>query len=76
MDRSIPEGTIRPVGASLSRRVEVLATKVRIRDLCIERPEVAAYLEGISPDKQEIALVHAIAVGITEIVARRGRDRH
>ena len=67
--------SIDPVGASCGS-VQVLATKMRIRDLCIERPEVVSYLQNIVPDKQEIALVHAIQVGIVEIVARRERFRH
>ncbi len=66
--------SIDAVGAS-GASVQVLATKMRIRDLCIERPDVISYLQTIVPDKQEIALVHAIEVGIVEIVARRERFR-
>lgn len=66
--------SIDAVGAS-GGSVQVLATKMRIRDLCIERPDVISYLQTIVPDKQEIALVHAIEVGIVEIVARRERFR-
>lgn len=65
---------IDPVGSS-SANVQVLATKMLIRDLSIERPDVVSYLQTIVPEKQEIALVHAIEVGITEIVARRERAR-
>lgn len=68
--------TTQPVGDSVDSAVEVLATKTRIRDICIEHVDVAAYLQGVSPDKREIALVHAIKVGIMEIVARRDRTRH
>ena len=46
---------------------------VRIHELTIERPAIAAYLEHIAPDKLEIALVHALEVGVTELVARRER---
>jgi hypothetical protein len=60
---------IDPVGCA----VQVLATKMRIRDLSIERPNVISYLQTIVPEKQEIALLHAIEVGITEIIARRER---
>jgi len=57
------------------RPLAVLATTVRIHDLTIERPAIAAYLDHIAPDKQEIALVHALEVGITELAARRERFR-
>jgi hypothetical protein len=62
---------VEPVAAG--RSVEVLETMMRIHDLCIERPSVVAYLGKIAPEKQEIALVHAIEVGITELIARRER---
>jgi hypothetical protein len=55
------------------RPVQVLATMVRIHDVSVERPDVVAYLEAIAPEKQEIALIHAIEVGVTELVARRAR---
>lgn len=57
------------------RSVEVLATTTRIRDLSIERPAIVAYLQGIPAEKQAIALVHALEVGITELLARRERFR-
>jgi hypothetical protein len=54
-------------------QVQVLATSMTIQDLTIERPAVIEYLRTIAPDKQAIALVHAIEVGVTEILARRER---
>jgi len=68
-------GTVTSLATSLHGKVEVQQTQMRIHDLSIERPEVVDYLRGISPDKQEIALVHAIEVGVKEILARRGRQR-
>ena len=59
--------------ATTERPVEVLPTSVRVHDLMIERPAIAAYLEHIAPDKLEIAFVHALEVGVTELVARRER---
>lgn len=59
--------------AVAGRPVEVLDTMMRIHELCIERPSIVAYLGKIAPEKQEIALVHAIEVGITELIARRER---
>jgi hypothetical protein len=53
--------------------VEVVGTTMRIHELCIERPSIVAYLGKIAPEKQEIALLHALEVGITELIARRER---
>jgi hypothetical protein len=55
------------------RPVEVLGTTMRIHDLCIERPTIVSYLGKIAPEKLEIALLHALEVGITELIARRER---
>ena len=65
--------SLEPVAAITDRPLEVLATTVRIHELTIERPAIAAYLDHIAPDKQEIALVHALEVGVTELAARRER---
>jgi len=53
--------------------VEVTPTKVHIHDISIDRAAVVKYLESIAPGKQEIALVHALEVGVTELIARRAR---
>jgi len=53
--------------------VEVLGTTMRIHELSIERPSIVAYLGKIAPEKQEIALLHALEVGVTELIARRER---
>ena len=79
---TISEGTkvkalnhdVQPMAANTSN-VQVLSTTMHIHDLSIEQPAVVAYLQAIDPGKQEIALVHAIQVGITELVARRARAR-
>jgi len=68
-----------PVGehhAGSAHGVEVTPTMVHIHDVSINRPAVVKYLEGIAPGKQEIALVHALEVGIMELAARRERFRH
>jgi hypothetical protein len=59
--------------AMTQQRVQLLATTMRIRDLSIERPSIVAYLQTIAPDKLEIALVHALEVGVKEIRGRRER---
>ena len=61
--------------ATPPERVQVLATSMYIRDLSIERPSIIAYLQNIAPEKLEIALVHALEVGITEMQVRRERFR-
>jgi len=53
--------------------LEVEAATINIQDLRIERPSIVDYLKTITPEKQEIALVHALEVGVTELAARRER---
>jgi hypothetical protein len=53
--------------------VDVQSAMVNIQELRIERPAIVAYLKAIAPDKQEIALVHALEVGVTELASRRER---
>jgi len=65
-----------PIAASTEQPVEVLATTMRIRELSIERPAILAYLRTIPPEKQALALVHALEVGVTEMAARRERFKH
>lgn len=59
--------------AGIGRAVEVENTTMRIRDLRVDRSGVVAYLRGVAPDKQEIALIHLLEVGVTELLARRRR---
>ena len=40
---------------------------MRVQKLVIDRPAVVAYFQNIPADKQEIALLHALEVGITEL---------
>ena len=58
------------------RAVQVLSSAVRIGELSIERQTIVDYLKAIAPEKQEIALIHALEVGVTEMIARRERFRH
>jgi hypothetical protein len=64
---------IEPVAAVTECSVQVLTTTMRIQKLVIDRPAVVAYFQHISADKQEIALVHALEVGVKELAARRER---
>jgi len=55
--------------------VHIDGTIVRIDDLTIDRQSIVDYLRSIHPSKQEIALVHALEVGVAELAARRGRAK-
>jgi len=58
------------------RAVQVLSSAVRIEELSIERQVIVNYLKTIAPEKQAIALIHALEVGVTEMIARRERFKH
>ena len=63
----------KPAREKIGPAVEVLAEGMRIKEVLVSRPDVVAYIEGIAPDKREVALIHAIEIGVTEILARRRR---
>jgi hypothetical protein len=65
------DNIIEPMAATTRRSIQVLSMKMRIQDVSIERPAIVAYFNGIPADKQEIALVHALEVGVAELLARR-----
>jgi hypothetical protein len=64
-----------PIPAVIVHPIQVLSDVVRVTKLTISRPSVTAYLQNIAADKQEIALVHALEVGVAELAARRERIR-
>ena len=47
--------------------IQVLTSTMRLQKLVIDRPAIVAYFQSIPADKQEIALVHALEVGVTEL---------
>jgi hypothetical protein len=63
---------IEPVASATERPVQVLTTTMRLQKLVIDRPAIVAYFQSIPADKQEIALVHALEIGVKELGARRG----
>ena len=65
-----------PIAPAADRTVEVDGSTLHIRDLITERASIVGYLRTIAPSKQEIALLHALEVGITELAARRERFKH
>jgi hypothetical protein len=68
-DEIVPD----PAMSDRQVQVQVLATSMTIHELSIERASIVDYLKAIAPDKQAIALIHALEVGITEMLARRER---
>jgi hypothetical protein len=63
---------IAPLASATERPIQVFTSTLRLQKLTIDRPAVVAYFQSIPADKQEIALVHALEVGIKELGARRG----
>jgi len=63
------------VAGTKETSVQVLSMRMRIHNVNIDRPAVVAYFKSIPADKQEIALVHALELGIAELAARRERFR-
>lgn len=61
-----------PVGVNAMSRVRVAAASVQIRDFSVQARAVVDYLKSIAPEKREIALAHALEVGIAELRRRRG----
>ena len=64
---------IAPVATVTERPVQVLTSTMRVQNLTIDRPAVVAYFQGIPAGKEEIALVHALEVGINELAVRRSK---
>jgi len=56
--------------------LQVQPESVHVEDLTIDRKVVVEYLQTIAAEKQAIAFVHALEVGVTELLARRERFRH
>ncbi len=73
MEFTRPRTQLEPLATAIQRPVQVAAKAVHIQSLRIDRPQIVAYLESIPPDKQELALMHVLEVGVTEVLARRNR---
>ena len=69
----MPDPNLEVVAGGKETAVQVLSSQMRIKDLSIEKAAVVAYFKNIPADKQEIALVHALEVGINELAERRAR---
>ena len=75
MLRMGPREDIAPVASVTERPIQVLTSTMRLQKLVIDSPAIVAYFQSIPADKQEIALVHALEVGVTELGVRRGKAR-
>ena len=63
-----------PIAASIDPPMRGLPpAPMRMHELVINRPAVVAYLQTIPSDKREIALLHALEIGVAELAARRER---
>jgi hypothetical protein len=69
------DNIIEPMAATTRRSIQVLSMKMRIQDVSIDRTAIVAYFNSIPADKQEIALVHALELGVAELLARRTRSK-
>ncbi len=76
MPETDAQDELEPVAGTKETSVQVLSMRMRIHDVNIEKPSVVAYFKNIPAEKQEIALVHAIEVGIAELAMRRERFKH
>ena len=65
-----------PIAPSGASTIAVDGNMLHIRELSTERATIVMYLQTIAPSKQEIALLHALEVGIKELAARRVRFQH
>jgi hypothetical protein len=62
-----------PIASPIDPPLRVSSTPMRVRELVIRHPTIVAYLQAIPSDKREIALLHALEIGVTELAARRER---
>jgi hypothetical protein len=56
-----------------TQRVALQGSTVHIGQLEVPLDQAAEYMRGIPAEKWELAFVHAVQVGMTEIMARRRR---
>jgi hypothetical protein len=71
MNPSVVPVAIEPLGGT--RYVNIQRKGIQISNLTIERPGIVEYLKNMTSEKLEIALIHALEVGVVEIEARRRR---
>jgi hypothetical protein len=60
-----------PLTEDVSQRIRVLSSSLRVSDVSFTRSSVVAYFRTIASEKLELALAHALEVGVAELLARR-----
>ena len=73
MNSSMAFVAVDPLAAA--QRVSVQPTQIRILNLTVEQSAVVRYLKRIPAEKQAIALLHAVEVGILAMQAPRDGHR-
>ena len=73
MDASAEPVAIEPLAAAYAPIEQ--PERTQILQLTIDRPVILSYLRNIAPDKVEVALLHALEVGIAALQARRAEFR-
>lgn len=58
-----------------TQAVKLQRQGIQIQNLTIERQGIVDYLKTMTADKVEVALVHALEVGVVAIEARRAEFR-
>jgi len=71
MNPSVTPVAVQPLEGT--RYVNIQRKGIQISNLTIARAAIVEYLKNMTGDKVEIALIHALEVGIVEIEARRRR---
>lgn len=69
MNSSIVPLAVEPFATT--RSVNVQRREIQIQNLTIERQGIVDYLKNVTAGNLEVALVHALEVGVVAIVARR-----
>jgi hypothetical protein len=60
-----------PLTEDVSQRIRLLSSSLRVSDVSFTQSSVVAYFRSIAPEKLELALAHALEVGVAELLARR-----
>ena len=60
-----------PLTEDVSQRIRLLSSSLRVSDVSFTRSTVVAYFRTIASEKLELALAHALEVGVAELLARR-----
>ena len=71
MNPSVLPVAMQPLAGT--RYVNLQRKGIQISNLTIERPGIVDYLKNVTAEKLEVALIHALEVGVVEIEARRRR---